>query len=239
MEDLERYADYNEYEDDIPKSKSKVLLFLKIMIATVCIGVVSFFAFRIVMFNYYPDSIENIYFTDELSAYYEATDGDIGAKTQSLRAPYDNEKSATFFADNLIIIDGIGELQVSVRYLKTLRSEMEALHGVEIGESEDSFTFMLTKNNPNYDKNMPVSEENPIHIPIPAKVTLVTDSSLTYEYVKVIFDGVDFEGVAWLSLAIYVNGSTTDVEPYRIAIYENNEAHSLFEDYELSREETP
>lgn len=239
MEDLERYADYNEYEDDMPKSKSKVLLILKILIAVVCISVIAFFAFRIIMFNYYPDVIEDIYFTDELSAYYSATDGAIGAKTQELRAPYDNEKSATFFADNLIVIDGIGELQVSVRYLKTLRSEIEALHGVEIGESDESFTFMLTRNNPNYDDDMPVSEENPVHINVPAKVTVLTDSSLTYEYVKLIFDGVDFDGVAWLSLAIYVNGSTADAGPYRIAIYENNEAHSFFEDYELSDKETP
>ena len=239
MEDLERYADYNEYEDDIPKSKSKVLLTLKILIAIVCIGVVSFFAFRIVMFNYYPDTIEDIYYTEELAAYYEATGGNIGAKTQNMRAPYDNEKSATFFADNLIVIENIGELQVSIRYLKTLRPEIEALHGVTIGDARDSFTFMLTRNNPSYDKNMPVSEENPVHIVVPARVTVITDSSLTYEYVKLVFDGVDFEDVAWLSLAIYVNGSCAEGEPYRIAIYENNEAHSIFNDYELSEEERP
>ena len=31
---MERYGDYNEYEDDIPKSKNKFLLFLKILYKT-------------------------------------------------------------------------------------------------------------------------------------------------------------------------------------------------------------
>ena len=68
MDDLERYGDYNEYEDDIPKSKSKVVLVLKILIAVVCVSVIGLFAFRMIMFNYYPESVKNIYFTDKLTA---------------------------------------------------------------------------------------------------------------------------------------------------------------------------
>ena len=60
MDDLERYGDYNEYEDDIPKKKGKVMLVLKILIAVVCVSVIGLFAFRMIMFNYYPDSMKNI-----------------------------------------------------------------------------------------------------------------------------------------------------------------------------------
>ena len=51
MEDMERYADYNEYEDDEPRKKSPVGLILKILIAAVCISVAGILAFRIIIFN--------------------------------------------------------------------------------------------------------------------------------------------------------------------------------------------
>ena len=72
MEDMERYGDYTEYEEDIPKSKSKFVLAMKILIAFVCVSVLGVLAFRIVLFNIYPDSMEDIYFTENLAAYYEA-----------------------------------------------------------------------------------------------------------------------------------------------------------------------
>ena len=45
MEDMERYGDYTEYEDDIPKSKSKFVLVMKILIAFVCLSVIGILAF--------------------------------------------------------------------------------------------------------------------------------------------------------------------------------------------------
>ena len=53
--------------EDIPKSKNPILLILKILIAVVCIGVIGIFAFRLVVFNYYPDTIKNLAFNDKLT----------------------------------------------------------------------------------------------------------------------------------------------------------------------------
>ena len=75
MEDFERYGDYNEYEEDIPKSKNPVLILLKVLVGVICVGVVGLILFRLLVFNHYPDSMKNIYFNETLTEYYEQTNG--------------------------------------------------------------------------------------------------------------------------------------------------------------------
>ena len=94
----EQYGDYTEFEDDIPKKKSPVLFILKILIYVVCFAVVGVLVFRIILFNYYPDSMEDPYFTPELNAYYESVGGEAVIKTQDLRTPYDDPNVASFSA---------------------------------------------------------------------------------------------------------------------------------------------
>ena len=70
MEDFERYGDYDDIEDDYGGKKSPIVIILKILVAVVIISVVAILAFRLVLFNIYPDSMKNIYFNDKLEAYY-------------------------------------------------------------------------------------------------------------------------------------------------------------------------
>ena len=125
MSDYERYSDYNDYEDDEPRGKSKIGLVLKLLVGIVIVSVVGLIAFRIIIFNSYPDSVKNIYFNDKLTSYYNEKDGDIGALTQSMRAEYDDPDEGNFFAGNLIVIPGIDQLQVSLRYNTSLMAEIE------------------------------------------------------------------------------------------------------------------
>lgn len=240
MEDLERYGDYNEYEDDIPKKKGKVMLVLKILIAVVCVSVIGLFAFRMIMFNYYPDSVKNIYFTDNLKAYYEETNGNINAKTQKMEAPYDAPQNATFWAGNLIVIEDIGELQLSLRFNKSSKDDIEKKWGITIGDDyTDNLSFALYRNNPDYDSEKKQSETNTPFLAIGDLRVSYTASSMTYEYYKLVFDGIDFDGVEWLSLAIYIEGVEMPDGPYRIPIYENSESYSIFKEYKLSGKEKP
>lgn len=236
MDDMERYGDYTEYEDDIPKNrKNPVMLILKILIALVCTTVIGFFAFRMIAFNYYPDSMESLYFNDTLTAYYNETNGNIGAVTQEMRAPYDDPKTGVFFADNLIVIEGAGQIQCSVRYNRGALDDLSQKHGIELTEgTADMFTFRLVRNHETLDGEF---------VPIGTLSVAETDSALMYDYYKVVFDGVDLQNgtadeVKWLSLEIYINGVEME-EPYRIPIYENNETYSRFEEYELSDKERP
>ena len=236
MEDMERYGDYTEYEEDIPKSKSKFVLTMKILIAFVCISVLGVLAFRIVLFNTYPDSMKDIYFTDNLTDYYNATDGDINAKTQMIRFPYDDEDKGNFFGANLIVIEGAGEIQFSVRYNLSTLETIEKQYGLKDLSPDDEtlFSFKLVRPDPE-SKSDPVEtivvSENPSYIE--------TDSRVMYRYFKLAFDGIDFEyPPAWLRVEIFVKGH--EDEPFAmILVYENHEDFAIFEEYDLGRKERP
>ncbi len=237
MEDLERYGDYNEYEEDIPKSKNPVLRALKILVIVVCFFVVGLIAFRLILFNYYPDSIKKLHFNDTLTEYYETTGGDIGAKTQKLRAPYDNPDTAKFFCDNLIVIPGANQLQVSARFNHSLPEVIKEEYGIDIDvNNPDTFDFRLVCNN---------SENAKEPLAIGSLSVKFGESAMMYEYYKLVFDGVELgldegeEAVNWIRLEIFLSGSDSDEPISMIPIYENNENYSSFSDYKLSPKEKP
>ena len=226
--DYEKYGDYTEYEDDIPKSKSKTLLILKILIYVVCFAVVGVIVFRMVLFNYYPDSVKNIYFTEKLTEYYNQTDGQIGAKTQDLRAPYDDPDVANFFCDNLIVVAEIGQIQLSVRFNRSAIENMEALLELSDLDPNDPelLTFRLYDNTGRIYENVAYAGR---------------DTFAMYYYYKLVFEDIKFgeDYPNWIRLEVFVKGQSSE-EPFAmVPIYENNVDYSLFKDYELSGKEHP
>lgn len=231
MDDFERYGDYTEYEEDQPKKRSNpIMLILKILIGVVCVSVIGIFAFRLTLFSYYPDKVSDIYFTDNLVAYYNKTEGNIGAKTQELRSPYDDPDFANFFCDNLIVIDGAGELQLSVRYNNAAIENIKTKLNLETLDpaSENLFSFRLYDN---YER-----------VYYPSYVSL--DDFMMYHYYKLVFDKIpfDIEGVnppEWIRLEVFVEGQSSK-EPFSmILVYENHKDFAKFDEYELSGEEHP
>lgn len=234
MEDMERYGDYNDIDDDLPAKRGVIGLVIKILIAVVCIAVVGVLAFRLILFNSYPDKIENIYFNQKLTDYYNKQDGKINAFTQSLRAQYDDPDKGNFFCDNLIIIPEINQLQVSVRYNLSLVEKIKKEYGIEIDpEKADSFEFSLWFI-PVYEGSTPIK--------MATLSDTLTDSQMMYRYYKLVFDDVmlSADGVSeyWITLRISING-VEQKEPYQILIYENTEEYSKTEKYELSGKEKP
>ncbi len=239
MEDMERYSDYNEYEDDIPKGKSVIGLVLKILVGLVCIAVVGVLVFRIVLFNRYPANIKNIYFNDKLTAYYNETDGDIGAVTQSLRAPYDDADKGNFFCNNLIVVRDINQLQVSLRFNESLKENIKTEYGVDIDIDDPSvFSFNLSII-PLANGSTPISTGT-VSVPY-------TDSSFMYRYFKLVFDDVAFEvdgyDEFWIRLEIQIDGvnnvKTKEPEVFMVLVYEDSETYGVFNDYDLSAKERP
>ncbi len=230
--DMERYGDYTEYEDDIPKSKNPIVLLLKIAIGLVVFSVIGILVFRMIFFRYYPDSITNIYFTDELLEYYREDPDSFYAETQELRAPYDNPDVASFICDNLIVVRDAGHLQVSARFNKSLLEDISKKYK-DVGDI--SFTFRLVRN---------PETENSLPSVIGTHTGTVVESNFLYTYYKLAFDGIDFgldEGeskVNWIRLEIYINGVEME-SPYMVAVYENNESYARFSEYEISKGEIP
>lgn len=235
MDDMERYGDYNEI-DEPPRGKSAASRIIKIAIALLCIFVVGFMAFRIFLFNYYPPEMKNIYFNDTLTAFYNERGGDIGAQTQSIRFPYDDENEGRFFSDHLIVIRKAGQLQITLRYNRSLIDKLESEYGVEL-EGDDIFTFVLARD-PRDNADTDVESE------VVGTLTVnETDTLLLYNYHKLVFDGIDFGSetepeVEWLRVEVYVKGIKLK-DPINLLIYENNDVHNIFKDYTLSDKEKP
>ncbi len=225
MEDLERYGDYDDREYEETKKSGIVGTVIKTIVAVVCISIIAILGFRLFIFKTYPASMKNIYFTDRLSEYYNANEGDINAETQTLRAPYDNPDFANFFCDNLIVVKEAGELQVSVRYNQSAIEEIQKKHNLSdlVGGSEDLFSYKLVDNNGRVCENLTYTNY---------------ESKYMYHYIKLAFSDVEFEDANWIRLEITVNGSKNDT-PYRICIYENNENYSRFDSYKISKGEKP
>ncbi len=233
MEDMERYGDYNEVDSPPADRRKTVSLIIKILIITVCISVVAVLLFRVALFNYYPGKIKNIYFNDTLTEYYELNNGNISAQTQKMRAPYDDPDDGNFFCDNLIVIEGAKQLQVSLRYNSSLFKTIEEQYGVKLDDkSKDLFEFKLER--VPFDKTAEPYE-------IGALAHADSDSLLMYTYYKLVFDNVEFtdgDTDDWIRLVVTLRG-VEGSKPYNILIYEKCEDAARFQEYKLSSKERP
>ncbi|MBQ7390782.1 MAG: hypothetical protein IJW02_06740 [Clostridia bacterium] len=233
MEDIERYGDYDEIDEAPQGSKNPVTTIIKAIIISLCFIVVGLILFRVILFNYYPKGMKNVYFDEKLSEYYSLQDGEIFAKTQKLRAPYDDPDFASFFADNLIIIKDVGQLQLSVRYNSSLFDTIEEKYGVRLDPESDSlFEFELER--------VPFEEGREAET-VGTLTHSESASLMMYTYNKLVFSDVEYldpETPDWLRLKITLKG-VQGAEPYYILVYENTEEYSAFEDYKLSKGERP
>jgi hypothetical protein len=235
MEDMERYGDYNEVDES--PSKNPVTMLLKGVLTAVCFMVIGFLLFRIILFNYYPAEIKQLYFNDALTAYYQSVGGNMEVLTQDLRAPYDDEDDCNFFCDNLLVITDADQLQISLRYNEAINAIFLEKYGVDISKlGFDAFTFTLVRDSLTDDKKATVLlAENP---------EIITDSLMMYRYAKLVFDGVDFgldEGenkAEWIRLEIELNGAK-EKTVFMIPVYENNSEYSSFDEYKISAKERP
>ena len=236
MDDFERYGDYDNTEEDEQPKKSIGGLIIKIVAAVLILAVVSVLGARIFIFNYYPDEMKNLYFTDSLTAYYNQHNGDIGALTQQLLYPYDDNDEGNFFCSNLIVVRDAGHLQITLRYNVSLSESMAKNYGLQDFDTEnhEQFSFRLWRD------GLTEGDEG---CEVGRLVAVEWDSFAMYRYARLTFEGIDFaedteEKIEWIRLEVTVDGAKK-VEPFMILIYENHAERKLFEEYTLGKKERP
>ena len=234
MDDLERYGDYNEIDE--PPKKNNGSLIIKIIAAVICVAVILVLGARIYIFNYYPENMKQLYFTPELTNYYNEHGG-VNALTQKLLYPYDDNDEGNFFASNLIVVRDLGTLQIALRYNVSLADSMRDIYGFDgfDPDNREQFSFRLWRDG--------LSEGDKGH-EVGRLVHTEWESFAMYRYAKLVFDGIDFgagedaDGIEWIRLEIFVDGVKRE-EPFMILIYENHADRSGFDEYTLSKKELP
>ena len=233
MEDMERYGDYDETEDEERGRPHPIGTVLKVLVGAVILLVIGILSYRLFLFEYYPKEMKRLYYTDALTALYDSTGGDFEALTQELRFPYDDNELGSFFCDHLIVIPGAEELQVAVRLNVSAIDTIEERYGLS-GLDRENTEYLSFKLRDNRGR---VYE---------APVYAATDSLAMYRYYKLVFDDIVFtegeDGLGapeWIRLEVFVSGAAGD-EPFSyVLIYEDNEAFSEFKEYKRSKEEVP
>lgn len=246
MEDMERYGDYNEI--DTPPGGGKKLLALKIFAALVCFSVIGVLIFRIAIANYYPRFAKTIYFDAALTEYYNATGGKIDARTQNLQSEYDDPEEGNIFCDHLIIVKGIGQLQIAVKFNKSVEEAIEKKLGASANVlSDGAFTFRLVRDNPDEKAADTFSEKCVLGTLTVRKF----DTGMQYGYYKLVFNGVDFDGAdffggraaSWIRLETFIDdgsGKCKDGKKFtHNLIYQNDSVYNKFDEYKLSKKEVP
>ncbi len=241
MEDMERYGDYNEI--DTPPGSGKKLLILKIIVAVICFSVISLLIFRIIIANHYPDFAKKVYFDPVLEELYRSTGGDFEVLTQNIRSEYDDPDEGNIFCDKLFIIREADQLQVAVRFNRSVEEKLSELFGE--GEydvlGEGFFTFRLVRDNPNSDKADSFAPECVLGTLTVKKF----DTLMQYGYYKLVFNGVDFDGeeffdgkaASWIRLETFLDDGTgvckSENKFTNNLIYENHADYNRFDVYEM------
>ncbi len=229
MEDLERYGDYNELDEIPGKRSNPIVTVLKVLIFAFCVLVIGVIAFRIFIFNSYPDEMKTLYSTPALEEYYESAGDRMALYTQTTEVKYDDPAEGNFFFDCLVVAPDADHLQVAVRYNSSLMESIKDKYGVILDPDADPtelFEFTLVRAQEGY---VPPEDGKSETVPVETVGTLVgtdTASSLMYRYCKVAFDGVDFgldegeEPVGWFRLDITIKGVEMK-KPYSLPVYQH------------------
>ena len=233
MSDFERYGDYDVGDEEYSPYKPSILpKIIKIVFVLFCFAVTGFLLLRVVLFSYYPSEMKTLVYNDKLKSYYEETGGSIGAKTQELRFPYDDNNFAKFFADKLIVIEGAEQIQITLKYNSSMLEELAADFSLAEVPEPDPALFDLSLRDNYGNRYTDVG-------------FISSDSFLMYNYIKLCFDGVPLSGdengefPEWICIDIYYSGNVDyESDAYAtILIYENHADFSQFTDYKLSGSE--
>lgn len=171
---MEQYGYHEEYYS-VKKKSSKPVRIIKIVLFSLIALVIALLILRILVQDYYPAEMEELFFNPTLEAHYRAAGEDFAVYTQDIRIPYDDNKVGNFFSAALFLIPDARQLQITVRYSGGTLANLKETYGEEALAGDEPFIFTLADNRGNV-------------YPLSASLS---DEKLMYEYRKLVFDGVE------------------------------------------------
>ncbi len=210
------------------KKISKIVIYVFVFVF------IAFIIARIILADFYPSSVKKMHFTDSLSDYYFNHTDDFYAESQKIRIYYDNNKEGNFFADHMITVRDAGSLQVCLRYNDNALENASKFYGKDVGDKGSEGIFEYTAfacDGQTFDDGKEFSGKTY------TTSAVIYDSVLFYNYDKIVFDGIDFDGVTWVRIDIRLKGS--DEVFGSIVVYENNSSWMNFSEYDISKSEKP
>ena len=198
MADYERYGDYNDIGDEKNGGRRPVRRLLKILISLALFLFCGFLVFRMIVAEYYPRDLRTFRVTPALELYAETHD--LSPEKVKIRVPYDDNVRASFIADNLLVERGAGAVQFTLRLSRYTMTRLSETLGEDVGSKPDESRFivrLLDNLGNRYEKTDEYGR-----------------SYLWYRAVKYCFDGVDFDGVAWIRADVYLVSDPDAAEPY-------------------------
>lgn len=194
---------------------------------------------RIFISDFYPSEMKQFTFTEKMKTAYSIEVDSFTVYTQELMAPYDDPRNGNFFASEMRCVPAHGELQASLRYNDSTLPRIEAFYGKELpaGDALALFDFSLL-----------VSYETENEDGEYRRYIMNTDEAFTaeafmYNYVKLIFEDVDFDGAIWMRVDIYLRGTEDGYTKENcfgsIVLYESYEIRSNGQKIEYPLSEYP
>ena len=193
--------------------------------------------FRIRISQHYPEDTVRMVFTPALTEHYRKDPAGFRAETQHIRFPYDSAEDGNFFADALIVVREAGNLQVTLRYNESTLPKVAAHYKLPAtpAAKDGLFRYTLTAS---YNEDESGEDYRTYE-----SAYLAEDSAYMYRYAKLAFDGVDFEGAAWMRVDIYYGD---EEQPFgHICVYEaraydgEKMVDMPFDAYEIDEEDLP
>ncbi len=217
---------------------------LKVVIYFFIFAVIALLFARIAIAEYYPDETKRFVYTEKMR---ESTAPDIDkldVYTQKLMAPYDDPKNGNFFADYMLCAPDIGVIQATVRYNRSALMRVAKFYGMTelSGDPLKLFDFSLLVSYETEDMTVGKYERYTL-----SSDECFTDDFLMYDYARIVFEDVDFDGAIWMRVDIFLKGQEAgypdDKRFGSIVLYEAYEVHDgqkilyKLEPYTLSEKE--
>ena len=195
---------------------------------------------RVIYADHYPKDMERLYFTDELTAYYNENPDTFAAYSLTMDYKYVPESNSegknigNFFGAGVIIVPDNNSVQLFVRYNRASNDRLNEEYKLDLSDDDMSEAFSYTL----FASHGAGEDGKTIQGVAYEPICEFGISKWLYNYKKLCFEGVDLESAYWLRLEIRtVDGDVLvgTIPLYSVSSDERNLNEMKFKNSELPK----